>query len=402
MTPRVFNIPASAPFLHTLIRALLDGRLIAGFPASGDPLELARATIYLPTRRACRLARDVFLDATGGRAAILPRLVPIGDIDEDEIVFAQAATGALAEPALGLKPALSALERRLVLATIVSSWAASPATKGAHGAPLVASTPAAALALADDLARLMDDTITRGVSFDALDTLVKQRRDDLEPYWQRSLALLQVVRIKWPEVLDLYGAMEAAARRDRLIDAETERLRASGAPVIAAGSTGSMPSTARLIATIAHLEHGAVVLPGLDTTLDENAWRLLAGDTARDLHDGGMPFFGHPQFALHGLLTRIGIARSDVIELAPTGARETFVSEALRPARRSLRHAKRRGPRQADNDRGRRRRGRGDGCRGGAARGRRASRYDGGADHAGPRPGAPRHCGARTLGRSGR
>ena len=57
----VFNIPASAPFLEVLIEALVTGKLVRGFPASSDPLELARATIYLPTRRACRLARDVFL-----------------------------------------------------------------------------------------------------------------------------------------------------------------------------------------------------------------------------------------------------------------------------------------------------------------------------------------------------
>jgi len=41
--------------------------------------------------------------------------------------------------------------------------------------------------------------------------------------------------------------------------------------VIAAGSTGSMPATAKLLATIAHLRHGAVVLPGLDTDLDAEA-----------------------------------------------------------------------------------------------------------------------------------
>src|SRR5260370_26656439 len=85
-TPRVFTIPASAPFLPTLIRALLDGRLVPGFaPAlDADPLALAAATIYLPTRRACRLARDIFLDVSGRTAAILPRIVPIGDVDEDE------------------------------------------------------------------------------------------------------------------------------------------------------------------------------------------------------------------------------------------------------------------------------------------------------------------------------
>src|SRR3954471_12203853 len=112
-TPRVFTIPASTPFIPTLIRELIDGRLVPGFAPGTDPLALARATLYLPTRRACRLARDRFLDVTGTRAAILPRIVPIGDVDEDEIAFTQAATGALAADALELAPALDGLERRL-------------------------------------------------------------------------------------------------------------------------------------------------------------------------------------------------------------------------------------------------------------------------------------------------
>src|SRR5882672_12545417 len=95
-SPHVFSIPASVPFVPTLIRALVDGKLVPGFPAGRDPLALAGATLYLPTRRACRLARDLFLDATGADAAILPRIIPIGDIDEDELVFADVANpGAL-------------------------------------------------------------------------------------------------------------------------------------------------------------------------------------------------------------------------------------------------------------------------------------------------------------------
>ena len=43
--------------------------------------------------------------------------------------------------------------------------------------------------------------------------------------------------------------------------------------MIAAGSTGSMPATAKLLATIAQLPHGAVVLPGLDTRLDDASWQ---------------------------------------------------------------------------------------------------------------------------------
>ncbi|HZP75810.1 MAG TPA: double-strand break repair protein AddB [Pseudolabrys sp.] len=327
--PRVFTIPASVPFLPALVKALLDGRLVEGFPPARDPLLFASATIFLPTRRACRLARDAFLAETDG--AILPRIVPIGDIDEDEIAFAQAATGELAAPALELPPALSGLERRLLLMQFVTQWALAPRVRGIAGAPLVAASPAAALGLADDLARLIDDMTTRQVSFDKLDTLVP---DALDPYWQLTLEFLKIARDAWPQILQERGAIEAAARRDLLIAAEQQRLATSSAPVIAAGSTGSMPATAKLLAAIAALPHGAVVLPGLDTDLDDGAWKLLAGDDDAPAHDGGTPAAGHPQFAMHALLARMGIGRDAVMTLAPAAAhgRERIVSEALRPA----------------------------------------------------------------------
>src|SRR5882672_3876412 len=273
--PRVFTIPASAPFIPTLIKSLLDGTLVDGFPASRDPLALARATLYLPTRRACRLARDVFLDVTGADAAILPRIVPIGDVDEDEIAFAQAATGGIAAEALELTPVIDGFERRLLLAALVMRWAASPGLRGTGRAPLVATNPAAALALADDLARLMDDMTTRQVPWQRLDDLVP---DELDQYWQHTLHFLKIAREHWPAMLEERGAVEPAERRDLLIEAEAKRLaRRTYGPVIAAGSTGSMPSTSALIATIAMLPHGAVVLPGLDTDLDPESWELIAG-----------------------------------------------------------------------------------------------------------------------------
>src|SRR5262249_27371668 len=153
--PRVFTVPASTPFLPTLIEELIAGKLVPGFPAGHDPLALAGATLYLPTRRACRLARDVFLKAAGNHAAILPRIVARGDFDEDEIVCAQAATGALAGEALDLPPMLGGLERRMLLARLVLQWAERLAPDRREEASLVANNPASALALADDLARLI-------------------------------------------------------------------------------------------------------------------------------------------------------------------------------------------------------------------------------------------------------
>jgi ATP-dependent helicase/nuclease subunit B len=324
MPARVFTIPASAPFLPTLIEALTSGKL--GFQLAADPLALAAVTIYLPSRRACRMARDRFLDILKVEAALLPRIVALGDIDEDEIVFAEAASGAVAADALALSPALGGLERRLLLTELVAKWAGAAGVRGLEGTPLVAQTPAAACALADDLARLIDDMITRGVSWDRLDDLVP---DTFDRYWQLTLEFLRIAREAWPRILAERGCIEPARRRDALIKAEAARLaRKTGGPVIAAGSTGSIPATAELIATIARLPHGAVVLPGLDTDLDDASWRLIAGDEKKGI--AAAP--GHPQFAMQALLARIGIARNAVQSLAEPKRRERLVSEALRPA----------------------------------------------------------------------
>ena len=343
--PRVFNIPASAPFLAALIDALRDGKLVPGFPASDDPLEFAKATLYLPTRRACRLARDVFLERIGD-AAILPRIVAIGDLDEDEIAFAQSATAELAETALALPDAIASLERRLLLAQLIVEWAAR--IKSAEGSSLVANTPQAALGLADDLAHLIDDMITRDVKWGKLDDLVPTDHDE---YWQRSLEFLKIAREFWPARLKELSAIEAAERRDHLIEAEAKCLANSSAPMIAAGSTGSMPATAKLLATIAKLPQGAVVLPGLDMDLDDASWQLIAGDSGDKTHDGA-PAAGHAQFAMQALLARIGITRKDVEQLstpAPHG-REMLVSEALRPASTTERWQTRRTAKDFDDD----------------------------------------------------
>jgi ATP-dependent helicase/nuclease subunit B len=211
---------------------------------------------------------------------------------------------------------------------LIAAWARQIRPADALQAPLVVAGPASALALADDLARLMDDMTTRKVEWQALDELVREERSDLDEYWQLSLKLLRLVREKWPQMLAERRVIEPAERRDRLIAAEAARLARSDAPVIAAGSTGSMPATAMLLEAIARHRHGALVLPGVDMALDEPSWRLIAGDAEKKIS----PAYGHAQFSMQALLTRIGVAREKITQLAPAGPREAFVSDVLRPA----------------------------------------------------------------------
>src|SRR6267378_397057 len=324
---RVFSVPLSAPFLRTVIAALIDGRLVAGFDARANPARLAQATLYLPTRRAGRMAREIFLDQLNADAAVLPRIVALGDIDEDELAFAEESEQYGGAPPLDIPPKLGELDRRFTLARLVAAWARSPVSS-----PLVVGGPASTLALAGDLARLMDDMVTRGVGWEALDGLVP---DQLDKYWQHSLEFLQIARQAWPAHLAEIQRIEPADRRDRLIEAEAARLTAHhDGPVIAAGSTGSMPATAKFLRAVAALPQGAVVLPGLDTDLDDDAWQLIGGVSNAQGKFTTLPASNHPQFAMHALLKTFAIKRGDVEILgnpAPHG-RDVLVSEAMRPS----------------------------------------------------------------------
>ena len=345
---RVFSVPSSAPFLRTLIAGLVDGRLVEGFEARAHPERLAQATLYLPTRRAGRMARDIFLDVLDTDAVLLPRIFTLGGIDEDELAFAEAAQLGRAD-GLDLPRTFNELQRRLLLTQMIAAWAKGITPQDPDQAPLVVGGPASTLALADDLARLMDDMVTRKVDWGALDALVP---DALDTYWQLTLRFLNVARDVWPGILSAYGRIEPAARRDLLIEAEAARLTTHHeGPVIAAGSTGSMPTTAKFLHAIAGLPQGAVVLPGLDTDLDEEAWQLIGG--ASDDRDAltSPPASNHPQFALHALLERFGIKRSNVERLGMPSAwgREMLMSEAMRPSNATARwHRRLAEPKVAD------------------------------------------------------
>jgi ATP-dependent helicase/nuclease subunit B len=308
-SPRVFTIPPSAPFLRALARGILDGKVIPGFTPRAKPELLADATVYLPTRRSARALAAVLLEETKSPALLLPRIVPLGDVDEEVFAF---EPGGL-EP---LAPAISSGERRLALAKLISGFAKSELR------PLP-SSPAIAIALADELAHLIDDFITAGEQFSKVRDAVE---GEFDKYWERSREFLAIVDKGWRDFLQERDKIDAAARRDLLLAREAERLaRTKTGPIIAAGSTGTLPKVAELLRAIAHLPNGAVVLPGLDQRLDQRSFALIGAA------DEPMP--GHPQFGLKRLLEKIQIAREAVEPLgeATHPGREEILSLAFRP-----------------------------------------------------------------------
>jgi ATP-dependent helicase/nuclease subunit B len=298
--PQVFTIPAGIPFARALAAGVVSR-------AGSDPLALANALVFVPTRRAARVLREAFAQALGG-AALLPRIRALGDADDEETLFDPLADD------LRLIPAIAPLRRRLLLATLVQRWgertgAALPFTQ--------------ALTHAGELAHFLDEAVTQGADLSKLETLA---RADLAQHWNIVVDFLRIIAEQWPKLLAAEGAAEPARHRDTQLRALSERLKAQAprAPVIAAGSTGSIPATAELLKTIAHLPAGAVVLPSLDRDLDESSWEAL--DAA------------HAQFGLRQLLAHLDVGRGDVAAWTPLpeafagrASRVRFLSEALRP-----------------------------------------------------------------------
>jgi len=307
--PHVYTIGASAPFAETLARGLIARTgSYNGPPALAyglDPLALASAIVYLPTRRAARGFGDAFARALGG-AALLPQFRALGDADEDDLLFDAAADG------IELPPAIAPLRRQMLLAALVRRWDAK-----ARGGTL---SFAQAAALAASLAAMLDEVQTQGVDLAKLKTLAPP---ELAEHWQSVTGFLDVLQEEWPKVLAAEDRQDPAARRSAAIRLLAKRL-ADAPPdgmVIAAGSTGSIPATADLLGVIARLPNGAVVLPGLDRELDAESWTGLDP--------------GHPQYGLKQLLERIGLPRADVEDwhaATANPARETLLRETLRPA----------------------------------------------------------------------
>ncbi|WP_413991417.1 double-strand break repair protein AddB [Labrys okinawensis] len=326
--PNLFTIAPGSPFLETLVDALLDGRLVPGFAPRHDPLALAGATIYLPTRRAIRALRGIFLDRLGTDAALLPRLMALGEIDDDEVAFAGSAPD-MPEP-------VATLFRQIALTRLILQWSAAlkqallPIPGEEAGEPLlIPSSPGDAAGLAAELGRFLDGLQIDRVSPQAIANLAGSHAGLYDRYWDITQRFLEIATVAWPEHLKEIGRSDAVLLRNARLEAQARRLddNPRSGPVIVAGSTGSIPATRDLIKAVAAHPQGAVVLPGLDLDLDAAGWQAIN-------RGEGTP--SHPQAGLAALLAAIGVGR-DAVPLiaeppAPLALRAALVSQALRPA----------------------------------------------------------------------
>jgi len=302
--PRWFTIPAHRPFVEDLAAGLYSALAPLG------PEALSDAVVLTPTRRGARALVEAFLKVGSQTALLPPQVRALGDLDEGEPPFEPG------DIALDLPPAISPWRRRFELARLVS---------GAADRLKRSLDAAGALELSDALAGFLDSVeIEEAAPLASLDGWVEL---EMAKHWEISADFLRLAIDAWPARLKELGLTDVTARRVALLRALGKRWRESPPPgvMVAAGSTGTAPAAAALLTAIAEAPQGAVVLPGLDQDLAEDAWRKVGEQ--------------HPQGAMKRLLALAGVERGGVAAWSPPAPgdgdgrwRRRIINEALRPA----------------------------------------------------------------------
>jgi len=297
--PQLYAVPPGADFARTFAQGFWQRH------GSAAPDTAAQIRIFVNTPRALRLIEDALVETASG-SALLPRLSVLGDLGADPLTCPE------------IPPAIDPHRRHLRLTRLVEAFLKAD--------PDRAVPISAAPDLAEGLAALLDEFDDEGLDATYLDDAVAAEHAD---HWQRTLAFVDLVRERWPEIrAELEGGARDPKARQRAVVmalAEAWSRRPPPAPVIAAGSTGTVSSTAHLLAAIARLEQGGVVLPGFDRDLPADIWN--------EIGEGHSP--EHPQAPFARLLEALGMVPGDV---APwTGAaserpRLRLLTQALRPA----------------------------------------------------------------------
>jgi len=277
----VFTIPSHRSFADALAAGL-----IAHF--GKDPLALAQGRVLLPNNRAVRSVTEAFVRASGS-GLLLPRLIPVGDPELDERVGRALDRIDEREP---IPMAIGPDERLLRLASIVPGEGTAERFR-----------------LAADLARTLDALLVEEIDPRRLKEAVAET-NGLAHHWEHSLARLQLIYENWPHLLREQGAIDLAERRNRLLHRLADQWKDEPPPgfTVAAGITTAAPAVAALVARVARMPEGSVVLPGLwlPNIFPEVEWEALGPD------EDGRGEAAHPQFHLKLLLERLGVARSEV------------------------------------------------------------------------------------------
>ena len=222
----LFQIPAHHPFLETLAKGILTR-------ADNDQFQLATWNVHLPNQRSCQALKEIFAQLSDRKTSLLPKISPLSALQPDV--------------PLSQKPL--SLERRTLLLSLLVQKAMPEQTDATQ---LLETT--------NKLCNILDQAHAHYVNWDQLNDFIPEQ---LAQHWQSSATFLDILHTHWPAILEQENALDPELHRTRSIEGVINQWQHQDltGPTIIAGSTASIPSTARLMQALMNQPQGFVVLP---------------------------------------------------------------------------------------------------------------------------------------------
>ncbi len=301
LNKNIFNIRLSSPFWETLAELYLS-------EFSDDKLAAASFLFLVPNRRACQALTSAFIRKQGLQPIILPQIIPIAEIDDDEVFFSSYAVN---HPHLTPLHTISKEERLFLFTRLIMS---KP-----HDFGIKKISLAQAVNLSSELGNLIDTACNQGLSFDKLYDLVPEK---YAAHWQETLKLLKIITEFWPKILEERQAVDVCEFKKQLLLHQSKLWREDNTAkhIIAAGITASFPAVVDMLDTVRNLPNGKIYFAGIDIFADDTYWEAIDES--------------HPQYELKELLSLLNINRKSIADIRSSinPEREKFISELMRPA----------------------------------------------------------------------
>lgn len=259
----------------------------------GDLERLRSYTLFLPTRRAIRVLEETLLDAFALPTVLLPTITALGDIE----IPPEDLDKTLPPPR-----SMEGIERIHSMLPFLEKHVPTPRRLEARWS------------MAQHMLQLIDLLQTEDLR---VDDVARAAPADLAQHWQNNIGLFQKVAQEWLAHLKQNKRINAAAARTARIDALINVWQATppAEPIWLLGSTGSIPAVRRLMRAALNLPHGAVLLPGVDLSLDDASWHAISD--------------AHPQAILKKTLADLNYDRRE-LALWPAGHADPLVETRAR------------------------------------------------------------------------
>ncbi|QNT77849.1 double-strand break repair protein AddB [Entomobacter blattae] len=286
--PMLIDIPLHDSFLERVVQLWLRQAEEKNDDGPTDLYPSADGLLIVPTRRSARALIEAFLHHFKGQAALLPRIVAVGALDEEE--------GALmGEDPFWVPPAVSLQHRFIVLSELVIKI--QPFLAAAIGVESKTSLHHA-WQMARSLVGLMDEAELNGC--DLAEKLPLAAEGDFAQHWQVILRFLEIIICQWPAWLQEQGLSNPVKRRVSLIQEQAKfwQKKTPTLSVWAIGFGEAYPAIMAMLSAILQLPHGRVITRGVDFSLSEEVWNKLP-DT-------------HPQSGFKRILQALGRSRKAI------------------------------------------------------------------------------------------